>query len=171
MAIRIFENRLFVLDTHKTTYAMGVDANGLLRHLYYGAKISHAEDFLLTLDDCTRHNFNGNGDTPMEEFSSYGCLRNKDTSFKVAYPDRTRDFRYTSTFKAEGETIVITLSDVNYGCEVKLNYTAYPDSDIIARSVSVCNTGEDFVRIQHTQLLRLVGTRTAAQPRPNHGGT
>lgn len=155
MAIRIFENRLFVLDTHKTTYAMGVDANGLLRHLYYGANISHAEDFLLTLDDCTRHNFNGNGDTPMEEFSSYGCLRNKDTSFKVAYPDRTRDFRYTSTFKAEDETIVITLSDVNYGCEVKLNYTAYPDSDIIARSVSVCNTGEDFVRIDRLLSMEL----------------
>ena len=155
MAIRIFENRLFVLDTHKTTYAMGVDANGLLRHLYYGANISHAEDFLLTLDDCTRHNFNGSGDTPMEEFSSYGCLRNKDTSFKVAYPDRTRDFRYTSAFKAEGETIVITLSDVNYGCEVKLNYTAYPDSDIIARSVSVCNTGEDFVRIDRLLSMEL----------------
>ena len=44
---------------------------------------------------------------------------------------------------------------MNYGCEVKLNYTAYPDSDIIARSVSVCNTGEDFVRIDRLLSMEL----------------
>ena len=49
MSIIVDELRLvFGLETAKTTYAFGIDDRGLLRHLYWGPKVSGLSDSCFT---------------------------------------------------------------------------------------------------------------------------
>ena len=58
MAIRYWkEKQIFSIDTKNTTYQMKVDSYGFLLHLYYGAKVNGAMDYLLTYAD---RGFSGN---------------------------------------------------------------------------------------------------------------
>ena len=50
-------NRIFTLETARTTYQMKADDLGFLLHLYYGAKVSGNMDYLLTYYD---RGFSGN---------------------------------------------------------------------------------------------------------------
>lgn len=147
MAIVLMDNRLFVLHTQNTTYAMGVDERGVLRHLYYGAKIDRAADFMHALTHPIELWENGS-DQVMEEFSSFGCLRNKETSLKIAYADRTRDFRYRLTnCETAGDELILTLRDEEYAFVVRLHYRVDEHHDIIRRWVELQNDGDAPVRV------------------------
>ncbi len=145
MAIRVLENRLFFLDTENTSYGMGIDAKGVLRHLYFGPRLERMRDFLPELD---RAVFAYGSDRVMEEFSSFGCLRNKETSLRQAYGDRTRDFRYTvSEYKCEDEQITFMLRDMDYEYAAELKFCIYPEQDMLERGVTLHNIGEDMVAV------------------------
>ena len=147
MSIRVFENRLILLETAHTAYAMGVDAAGVLRHLYYGAKVARGEDFLDELDRIQDLWPNG-GDRVAEEFSAAGCLRNKETSLRLRYADRTRDFRYAvEKIDVQGERLTVTLKDADYGFAVELLYTVLPEHDIIGRAARAVNLDEEAVEL------------------------
>ena len=88
MSIRAIQNRLFLLNTAHTTYALGIDDQGVLRQLHFGPVMARGEDLLEPLLHPDERPENG-GDGVPEEYSSFGCLRNKETALKVAYADRT----------------------------------------------------------------------------------
>lgn len=45
------EERIFTLETARTTYQMKVDDFGFLLHLYYGGKVEGSMEYLLTYSD------------------------------------------------------------------------------------------------------------------------
>lgn len=47
------ENKHFILETKNTSYIFYIDEQGLLRHLYYGKKISVSGDSFLALQQKT----------------------------------------------------------------------------------------------------------------------
>ena len=148
MSIMMIDHRLFILDTAHTTYALGVDEEGLLWHLYYGKKLYRAKDLLWRLAHLPNVPHHGR-DTAMLEFTAAGCLHSKETSFHVTYHDGTRDFRYTlASVQAEGNTLTVTLKDRDYPLAVDLLYRVHWAHDVIERSVRVRNLGGESVKIR-----------------------
>ena len=149
MGFLIDEKRqLFGLETNKTTYAFAVDNIGLLRHLYWGPKVNNLEDF----DVPALAEMSSNDpilDLTDEEYPVFGGMRYKEHCLKVNFADGTRDieYRYVGYTQTE-ETLVIHLKDAHYEFEFDLHYKVYEVQDLIERTVSVRNTGNDIIGIE-----------------------
>ncbi|MDB8551854.1 alpha-galactosidase [Turicibacter sanguinis] len=149
MGFLIDEKRqLFGLETNKTTYAFAVDNMGLLRHLYWGPKVNNLEDF----DVPALAEMSSNDpilDLTDEEYPVFGGMRYKEHCLKVNFADGTRDieYRYVGYTQTE-ETLVIHLKDAHYEFEFDLHYKVYEVQDLIERTVSVRNTGNDIIGIE-----------------------
>ncbi|MTK68615.1 alpha-galactosidase [Turicibacter sanguinis] len=149
MGFLIDEKRqLFGLETNKTTYAFAVDNMGLLRHLYWGPKVNNLEDF----DVPALAEMSSNDpilDLTDEEYPVFGGMRYKEHCLKVNFADGTRDieYRYVGYTQTE-ETLVIHLKDAHYEFEFDLHYKVYEVQDLIERTVSVRNTGNDIIEIE-----------------------
>ena len=149
MGFLIDEKRqLFGLETNKTTYAFAVDNMGLLRHLYWGPKVNNLEDF----DVPALAEMSSNDpilDLTDEEYPVFGGMRYKEHCLKVNFADGTRDieYRYVGYTQTE-ETLVIHLKDAHYEFEFDLHYRVYEVQDLIERTVSVRNTGNDIIEIE-----------------------
>ena len=140
--------KLYVLNTAHTTYAFFEDDDGILVHLYWGKRISRIEDF----DTDTmqgEQGFHPNLDKKMEECSSYGCMRYKETSIKLEFADGVRDFRYrVLKSETEGNHLTICLKDIYYSFETILHYVVHEEEDIIETWREVRNTGKDPVILE-----------------------
>lgn len=149
MGFLIDEKRqLFGLETNKTTYAFAVDNMGLLRHLYWGPKVNNLEDF----DVPALAEMSSNDpilDLTDEEYPVFGGMRYKEHCLKVNFADGTRDieYRYVGYTQTE-KTLVIHLKDAHYEFEFDLHYKVYEVQDLIERTVSVRNTGNDIIEIE-----------------------
>ena len=93
MGIIVKDDMLFVMNTKNTTYAFFKDDAGVLVNLYWGHRIARAEDFDTTSMEWEQ-GYHPDIDKKREECSSYGRMRYKEASMKVAFADGTRDFRY-----------------------------------------------------------------------------
>lgn len=148
MGIAVKDNKLFVLNTKQTSYAFFVDEDGVLVHLYWGKRISRAEDF----DTDTMEGEQGyhpNIDKKREECSSFGCMRYKETSMKIAFGDGVRDFRYqVASWEINENELKIVLADVHYPFQVTLHYKVYEDADVIAKWREVKNNGKEIVELE-----------------------
>ena len=80
------EERIFTLETARTTYQMKVDDFGFLLHLYYGGKVEGSMEYLLTYSD---RGFSGNPyDTGLDRTYSMDVLPQE--------PERGFDYRRIS---------------------------------------------------------------------------
>ncbi|MTK21335.1 family 10 glycosylhydrolase [Turicibacter sanguinis] len=121
---------------------------GLLRHLYWGPKVNNLEDF----DVPALAEMSSNDpilDLTDEEYPVFGGMRYKEHCLKVNFADGTRDieYRYVGYTQTE-ETLVIHLKDAHYEFEFDLHYKVYEVQDLIERTVSVRNTGNDIIEIE-----------------------
>ena len=91
--INKLDDKMFILHTNKTTYAFGVDNEGLLRNLYWGSKIENDDDFEIPALTEVSTNDPVFEITP-EEFPVHGSLRYKETCLKVTFGDGTRNILY-----------------------------------------------------------------------------
>lgn len=147
MAILVSKN-IFLLNTLKSSYALGIDENGLLRHLYWGDKIDQIENFELERIH-NRSGFHSAADMTMEECSSFGMMRYKETSMKVKFFDGTQDFRYdVKGYVIEGNLLTITLEDIYYPFQVKLFYQVFEEENMINRWREAINLGSEPIVIE-----------------------
>lgn len=175
MGIAYFEKeRIFRLDTKKTSYVIGiVDREGFVAHVYYGKRLKEADLVYLTRI--------GEGPfTPesneRDRLSFYDC-------FPMEYPTHgIGDFResalrvtdagghsaakltyaghriYAGKKKLEGlpatwgnetdtETLELTLKDEVLGLTVVLSYSVFADTDAIVRHTLVRNESRETMRL------------------------
>lgn len=148
MGIIVKNDRLFVLNTKNTTYAFFKDEEGILVHLYWGAKIARAEDFDTTTMEWEQ-GYHPAIDKKREECSSYGMMRYKEASCKIAFADGVRDFRYAvKEYSVEGEHLSICLEDVHYPFRIILHYVVHGELDVIEKWREAENLGEETVQIE-----------------------
>lgn len=176
MAIRYWkEKQIFSIDTKNTTYQMKVDSYGFLLHLYYGAKVNGAMDYLLTYAD---RGFSGNPaeagadrtyslDVLPQEYPTWGTgdyrnaallIQNADhsESCKLQYAGHTiKKGKYNlSSLPAvyaeenEAETLEIYMEDCVSNLKVTLLYGVVEQLDIITRSVIIENHGSENIIIE-----------------------
>lgn len=170
------KERVFKLDTPGTTYLIGiVGEEGFLGHIYYGKKLNSIKgtrELLrigeppFTPDDNERDRLSFLDSFPTE-YSGHGVGDFRESSIRVknAYGHSAVQPRYVSheiyqgkrkleglpaTFGREGEvtTLALTCEDKELGLIMVLEYSAFEDTDAIARSVKIVNRGETPVYLE-----------------------
>ncbi len=168
MSIIYDDNRqIWKIDTPNTSYVFGVVDNRYLAHIYYGPQIKDTDiSYILRLDE----GWKVPSEQPSEyvsfmsvlpmEFPVQGrgdyresCIdirnSNNQCGLELIY-DSYRIYKgkkglegLPSSFGENVETLEVKLIDQVTGTELMLSYSAFEDSDAIAKSVKIRNIGED----------------------------
>lgn len=153
MSIVVNQNKdVFLLNTRSTSYAFGIDDQGLVRHLYWGKRIDSVEDFempVLTEVSTNDPVF----EITKEEFPVYGSLRYKEHCLKATFADETREIVYQycgyDVVHTEAyEELILQLKDVQYDFMMDLHYKIYPEYDLMERNVVVKNQTTQSIEIE-----------------------
>lgn len=176
MAIRYWkEKQIFSIDTKNTTYQMKVDSYGFLLHLYYGAKVNGAMDYLLTYAD---RGFSGNPaeagadrtyslDVLPQEYPTWGTGDYRNAALLIQNADHSESckLQYAGYMikkgkynlsglpavyaeENEAETLEIYMEDCVSNLKVTLLYGVVEQLDIITRSVIIENHGSENIIIE-----------------------
>lgn len=168
------DNKLFHIQSKRTSYILSVLETGHLINLYWGRKINSNKinyvvkkracgSFLADLDNIEALHL----EVIAQEYPSYGNpdLRSPAIQVKLANGTTVTDFRYESheiyrgKKKLEGlpatyaekedevESLEITLKDEVANLRVILSYTVFENYDSITRSCKVINDSNDEVDI------------------------
>lgn len=178
MSIRFNEQeRVFLLDTKTSTYAMQVNQGGYLVHLYYGKKLPRAQGveklaFRGVFDSLSPQSPYVDDPTfsldiaPLEyPCGGAGDFRISALSVRGAKGDTVTDLHYVghaitkgkpalpglpATFAQEGEaqTLEIQLADKVTGVQAALLYTVFEEYGVMARSVRIENKGQSSVDLE-----------------------
>lgn len=140
-------NKNYFINTKNTTYVIGVDDKGIVRHLYWGRRI---EDEMLEIPDIWDTNSNHSDmDNAMTEYTAFGGKMYRNCAVKCRYSDGCRDcvLKFKSASQSDNE-LIITLEDNVYLFEVELHYITYPDSDVITRFARLKNKSDNDILIE-----------------------
>lgn len=184
MSIHISKDeRLFHLETEKSSYIFRVLENQQLQHLYYGKRIRVKENYENLASYQTR-GFEVSYTADEEqiqlsmisnEYASYGKGDFRHPAYQVqdVTGSRITELKYQgytlstgkkrleilpSTFDDEGnrsEVLTITLKDDVIGLVVKLNYTVFPNQNVIVRNVEFINEGASDLKLLKAMSLQL----------------
>lgn len=145
-------NRAWVLETRHCGYALGVNAQGLLAHRYWGARLPRVEDYPPAPDPPFWASFESPAQRTPEEYPGHGGIKYIDPCLKVTFADGVRDVvlqlqRYDVR---EGETpeLCIELRDHDHPLLVSLHYRVHAEYDLIERWATVTNEGDAPVRLR-----------------------
>src|SRR5271165_3978853 len=90
--IQYVESRkLFLLTTRNSSYAMGVDPNGGLQHLYWGAPLWRVDDVPAAAVRHELSSFDPPAMLEREEFPAWGGTRYYEPALKITRADGGRD--------------------------------------------------------------------------------
>jgi alpha-galactosidase len=151
--IQYIESRkLFLLTTRDSSYAMGVDPNGELQHLYWGAPLWRADDVPAAAPRRELSSFDPPPMLEREEFPAWGGTRYYEPALKLTRADGVRDvvLRYLS-HQIRENSLDITLKDVRDDIRAVLHYRVYPDHGILERRVTIVNKTSQPLMLESAQ--------------------
>lgn len=175
MSINVTDQLVFHLQTNNTSYIFNILGNGELGHLYYGKKI-HIKDSYPNLSRYEKRGFETywNMEHPefqpsiiKQEYSAYGKGDFRHPAYQVKQKNGSRitELRFDSfeiikgknklkelpsTFSTNDnqvETLSIMLKDNLIGLEVILNYSVFPNEDVIVRNTKFINRGNENLKL------------------------
>lgn len=147
------DKKTFILNTKSSTYAMGVDNDGVLLNIYWGRKLLEPSE--LKIKHPTLKDWVGNTEINYEympEFPGKGGLTFEESCIDVTFSDGVRDIRLKySEFEVSEtdttETLKILLKDEYYHIQAELVYVLYKNLDLISRYAEIINTGKEKIVI------------------------
>ena len=175
------DDKLFVLDTNKTTYAFRVMPTGHLEHLYYGRKIRFDSDDGIaeqwefgpgnsSVYDKENSSFSfedikleisapGKGDVrePSLELINADGSRTSDFVFEKAEQTKgkIRKEDFPGSYGGDADVLTVTLKDKENGLTLKLIYTIFEKCDVITRSCELTNDAEEDIVIGRIMSMQL----------------
>lgn len=168
------KKKIFRLDTGKSTYLMGLSPEGFLGHIYYGDRlVLDADNYLLRMEEPPyTPSVNKREKSAFLDFfpmeyptGGIGDYRESCLNIRNAAGNMGCELHYAGheIFKGkkglaglpasfatedEAETLEITMKDEILNLEVVLSYTAFPEENVITRSVKVQNRSQENLRIE-----------------------
>src|SRR5690242_8667667 len=90
--------KVFLITTRQNSYALGVAADGALRHIYWGEPLWRADDLAAPAQRRDLSSFDPRQMTEAEEFPGWGGPRYYEPALKLSREDGNRDLvlRYGS---------------------------------------------------------------------------
>src|SRR5580765_5034335 len=115
--------KIWLLTTRQNSYAMGLGADGALRHLYWGAPLWRVDDLAAPAARRDLSSFDPRQMLEAEEYPGWGGPRYYEPALKVTREDGVRDLvlRYAS-HRIAGDDLDIVLKDINDPIEVTAHY-------------------------------------------------
>ena len=176
-----YNNNYFYLETENTSYIMKKLSNGILQHIYYGAKVSQDDfSYYNLFRECAfsplirRDGYETSRDTVPQEYPTFGRGDYRQAALLVesAGGRCVNELSYTGyeIFKGKPDmkglphldantqdiqTLAITMKDVIAGFEVILYYSVFEKEDIISRMVKIINTSEKPIQIRNVASLSI----------------
>ncbi len=139
----------WVLETHRTAYALGLNSAGMLAHRYWGPTLPRPEDYPPAMDSIGWSAFNGPGEIVPEEYPGYAGAKYIDPCLKITFADGVRDvvleFASSEIF---GSELRVHLRDAHYPVRVTLHYRVHEAHDLLERFVTVRNDGDAPVTLE-----------------------
>ncbi len=177
------EHKLFHLQTAKTSYIFKILENGNAGQLYYGPQIPVKKDYpnLASREehDCTNTLTVDQSDFQLElikqEYAGLGKGDYRYPAYQITYPNgsRTSEFEYTGYEVADGkerlknmpsafddqgddsQTLTVTFKDELANLVLQLHYTVFEKEDVIVRSATFINHGQEAVTLARALSLQL----------------
>ena len=152
-AIQYSEDRkVWLLTTRQSSYALGVAADGALRHLYWGAPLWRMDDLPAPAARRDISSFDPRQMIENEEFPGWGGPRYYEPALKITRENGDRDLvlKYAS-HHIQGNDLDITLKDIRDDIQVTLHYTVYPEHGILRRNASIRNGTPDPLTVESAQ--------------------
>ncbi|THV34663.1 alpha-galactosidase [Glycomyces buryatensis] len=142
------DTRLWTIDTPNTSYVVALDEDDRLHGLHWGPRLHREQAVsLLDLPKPTGRPLTDGRDAVLD-FNPASALRYGPTGLQVRFGDGTRDLELTFTESIETEQeLTLVFADVHYPLEARVHYRVFPDSDVIERSMTLCNNGIDPITI------------------------
>ena len=178
MGITFYQNsKTFNISTKNSSYIMGLIADGILTHIYYGARIENevnltdSFNFRLRKGHSIDYDFDKYFDLSLtglyQEYPTFGNGDYRTPALKVEHKDgkKLTKLLYKShkivvgkpalcglpavytENDSEAETLLITLRDAYSDLEVILSYSILHDFDAIFRSAKIINNGNASVKL------------------------
>ena len=177
------EHKLFHLQTAKTSYIFKILENGNAGQLYYGPQIPVKKDYpnLASREehDCTNTLTVDQSDFQLElikqEYAGLGKGDYRYPAYQITYPNgsRTSEFEYSGYEVADGkerlknmpsafddqgddsQTLTVTFKDELANLVLQLHYTVFEKEDVIVRSATFINHGQEAVTLDRALSLQL----------------
>ncbi len=179
--ITVNSEKVFHLQTEKTSYIFRALPSGQLESLYYGKKVRAAESYKHLYDKHSNGFANSTAysqeDTSLSldhialEYSAYGKGDYRKPAMELIHADGnfTTDFKFKSygitkvrpTLKGlpssygESETLTVVLEDSALGAELHLLYTVFEECNVITRSARLINKSKNAITIKSLMSMQL----------------
>ena len=133
------EPKLFVLETARTSYVLGVNEQNEVQLAYWGARLSRDAD-LEPARAAYWWSFESTAGLAPIEYPGWGGLRFAEPCLKATFADGVRDLvlKYVS-HEVQADRLVLHLKDVGYDLQVDLSYRVFPKQDVIAKQATIRN--------------------------------
>ena len=133
------ESKLFVLETERTSYVLGVNEQNEVQLAYWGARLQRDAD-LDPVRTRAGYAFESEAGQSEIEYPGWGGLRFAEPCLKVTFADGVRDLvlKYAS-HEVQGDRLVLHLKDIEYDLGVDLAYRVFPRHDIVAKQATIRN--------------------------------
>ena len=143
--------KIFVLDAGKVSYVFGINEQGMLEHIYWGGHLRREED-LVTPNTPGWSSFDPSTTTTSQEYPGWGAGLYVEPSLKVTFPDGNRDLvLHYVAHQIAGNTLSVTLKDIERPLLVHLHYTVYPQTGMLRREVTIENRTDKAVMLESAQ--------------------
>ncbi|MYL32145.1 alpha-galactosidase [Pontibacillus yanchengensis] len=167
------DSKEFHLQGKNTSYIMRVMRNGQLGHIHFGKRISHRDSFSHLYKEETRgatsfvyeEDLQFSLDLQRQEYPSYGTTDYREPAFQIEASNGSRISNFTyqgyrllkgkpsldglpavyTEKEEEATSLEITLYDDVINMELVLLYTVFNERDIVTRSASFHNKGEEVI--------------------------
>lgn len=141
-----------MLTTRHNSYAIGVDQNGSVQNLYWGAPLWRMEDLPVAAARRDISSFDPHQMLENEEYPGWGGPRYYEPALKIVRSDGDRDLvlKYVS-HRIEGNDLAIEMKDIRDDVEATLHYRVYPEHGILRRSATIRNRTAGTVTIESAQ--------------------
>lgn len=141
------QNKIFRLDGGAVTYAFKVNGSGILQSVYWGKRLPDRAP-LAAPELSGLSGFDVVTNIVPQEYAGQGGGLYAEPALKVTFPDGNRDLvLYYRSHKIDGDTIQVTLSDLDRPIFVTLTYRIDRSTGVIARSAVIENRGAADVRV------------------------
>jgi alpha-galactosidase len=144
--------KVWVLNTERTSYVMGLNERNELESLYWGEKLASERDLFAAHSRPGLASFDSSETMTNNEYPGWGGRYYNEPSLKVTLADGVRDLvlKYVSQ-EIRGDTLVIRLKDIEYDLFVNLLYTVFPREDVIRKQAEIQNHTSQALDVESAQ--------------------